>query len=275
MKVTFLMIAALLLINSYSLSGQEKVYLDKSYRWTSDKEKAVEYAVITKEKRKLFKVEFFTLDGKPKGMGHYSKYTEDPRERVKDGLCTYFYANGKDSLVSNYKDNRPEGQSITYYPDGSARLMATYRNGRKEGKLMQYYPNGKLRREENYLAGKSTGGKLFSPEGNELPFEPYEVPAEFPGGKEALLQIVADATKYPKEAIKYKKQGKVIIGFVIDKQGKMQRLMISRSVDPLLDEEALRIVKAIATSYIWTPARIDGKPVNMRYTLPINFRLPI
>lgn len=274
MKVKFLTIV-ILLISCYSLWGQEKVYLDKSYRWTSDKEKAVEYAVITKEKRKQLKVEFFTLDGRRKGMGHYSKYTEDPRQRVKNGVCTYLYANGKDSLVSIYKDNRLEGQSIAYYPNGSPRLISTYKEGTRDGKLIQYYPSGALRRQEFYKNKECTEGKLFAEDGSELLFEPYEVHAEFPGGREALLQLIANATKYPAKAIQYKQQGNVVIGFVINKQGKMQRLTIVRSVAPLLDEEAMRIVEAIAASYTWTPARIDGNPVNIRYNIPINFRLPI
>lgn len=274
MKVKFLTIA-ILLISCNSLWGQKKVYLDKSYRWTSDKEKAVEYAVITKEKRKQLKVEFFTLDGRRKGMGYYSKYTADPHQRVRNGVCTYFYANGKDSLSNIYKDNRLEGQSLAYYPDGSPRLISTYKEGTRDGKLIQYYPSGALRRQEVYKNRECTKGKLFAEDGSELLFEPYEVHAEFPRGREALLQLIVNAIKYPAKAIQYKQQGNVVIGFVINKQGKMQRLMIVKSVAPLLDEEAMRIVEAIAASYTWAPAHIDGNPVNMRYTIPINFRLPI
>lgn len=276
MKAKFLTIVSSLLISCYtfSVSAQEKVYIDKFYKWTTDQTKAKEYAIINKEKKHLFKVEFYTLDGNLKGAGYYSNYTEDPRERVKNGMHTYLYANGKDSLIANYKDNRLEGQSINYYPDGSPQLMSVYKEGRRDGKLIQYYPNGTLRRQEIYKDGECTEGKLFAEDGSELPFEPYEVKAEFPGGVKELMQLCRTAN-YPAEAIRNKEAGNVIIIFTIDKNGKMQTPRITKSVSPALDKEALRLCKNIAETYTWTPAKIDGKPVNIRYTLPFVFRLPI
>ena len=92
----------------------------------------------------------------------------------------------------------------------------------------------------------------------------------FPGGNVLMLKYLADNIKYPASAVKAKKQGRVIIAFVIQKDGSVTNARIVKSVDPELDAEALRIVKAMPN---WTPGTQDGKPVNVRYTIPVVFSL--
>lgn len=273
MKSTILATVALLFIGS-TLSAQKTVYLDKQAYWTDDKEKAIEYAVITQESKYQTKVEFYTLDGRAKGVCNYADYTENPKKRVRNGQSTYLYANGKDSLVSIFRDNRLEGQRIIYYPDGATKLISTYKEGKLNGKFVEYYPDGKLRREESYTDGKCDGGKLLAADGNELEFEPYFVGAEFPGGVEAFVMLLAKNIKYPTDAVRAKIQGKVIIRFIIDKQGQMIAPRIVTSVNRSLDGEALRVIEAIAQTLRWNPAKEDGEPKRISYTAPVNFRLP-
>lgn len=275
MKGVFLtIIAVLLFTGSSTLSAQKIVYVDKHFQWTTDKEKAVEYAVISKAKKKQTKVEFYTLDGRLKGIGHYSAYTKEPKNRVRNGVCTFLYANGKDSLVNIYKENRLEGQSIAYYPEGNTKLIITYKDGKMEGKLVGYYPDGKLRREESYLNDKCTDGKLLAADGSELSFEPYFVAPEFPGGIDALAKLLKDNLAYPLDAVRAKTEGKVILRIVIDEKGHMTAPRLISGVDPLLDKEAMRIVEAIGRTHTWTPGKIDGEAKRISYTLPINFHLP-
>lgn len=274
MKGTILTIAALLFIGSSTLSAQKTVYLDNHFRWITDKEKAVEYAVITRESKKQTKVEFYTLDGRLKGIGRYSAYTEEPKERVRNGVCTFLYANGRDSLVSIFKENRLEGQSLIYYPEGATKLVTTYKEGIMDGKLMQYYPDGKVRREESYTNNECVGGKLLDADGKELEFEPYMVSAEFPGGSEVLKQLLEKKIKYPVDAERARIQGRVIIRFIIDKKGNMITPRIIRPVYPSLDKEALRVVEDIALKYHWTPTKVDGEFKRTSFTIPVMFRLP-
>ena len=282
-----------------TLSAQKKVYLDNHYCWTTNKEKAVEYAVITKEKRKQIKVEFYTLDGRKKGVGSYSAYKKDPKTRVKNGVCTYLYPSGKDSLVTVFKDNLPAGQHIAYYPEGGTKFIQTFKEGKREGKalqhypngnikqiqtfskgkmngqLLQYYKNGQVRREEFYTDDKCTGGKLFSSKGEELEFEPYVVMPEFPGGIKALMELLRTVYKYPEDALKAKMEGRVVIQFTIDTKGKMNNPKVVSSVYPPLDKEALRIVETIGIAYKWSPGKLGGKYRSIKYTIPIRFRLPV
>ena len=92
----------------------------------------------------------------------------------------------------------------------------------------------------------------------------------FPGGNVLMLKYLADNIKYPASAIKAKKQGRVIVGFIVQKDGSITHAKIVRSIDPELDAEALRVVKGMPK---WTPGTQLGKPVSVKYTLPVKFSL--
>lgn len=263
------------LLTAFSSSfAQDKILLTKKGEWTKEKDKATSYVLVYPKKDKLIKVEEFALDGRKKAVWHYSKYKEDRRQRVKQGLHTAFYANGKDSLVVNYADNKKVGQSNTFFPDGTLRFMCHFQDGQLNGKFVQYYRDGALRREEYYENGKCTGGKLFNRKGEELEHEPYQIFPEFPhGGIAALQMLIAEVVKYPQDAQKAKIEGRVHISFVVDQEGKMIEPKLIKKVYPSIDEEALRAFHAIAATYRWKPGYIDGKPKKVKFTIPLNFRL--
>jgi TonB family protein len=93
---------------------------------------------------------------------------------------------------------------------------------------------------------------------------------EFPGGEDALRQEISRNVKYPVLSQENGVQGKVYVTFVVAKDGSVVDTKIARGVDPLLDEEALRVVNNLPK---WIPGKQDGKPVNVSYTVPINFVL--
>ena len=101
-------------------------------------------------------------------------------------------------------------------------------------------------------------------------YDVTETLPQFPGGQGVMMKYLAANIKYPASAVKAKKQGRVIVAFVIQKDGSVTNARIVKSVDPELDAEALRIVKAMPN---WTPGTQDGKPVNVRYTIPVVFSL--
>ena len=92
----------------------------------------------------------------------------------------------------------------------------------------------------------------------------------FPGGQVLMLKYLADNIKYPASAVKAKKQGRVIVGFIVQKDGSITHAKIVRSIDPELDAEALRVVKGMPK---WTPGTQLGKPVSVKYALPVKFSL--
>ena len=92
----------------------------------------------------------------------------------------------------------------------------------------------------------------------------------FPGGQSALLAYLSEEIEYPTIAKEKRVQGRVIVEFVVGKDGSISEAKIVRSVDPYLDKEALRV---IGTMPKWTPGKQRGKPVRVKYTVPITFRL--
>ncbi len=93
---------------------------------------------------------------------------------------------------------------------------------------------------------------------------------EYPGGMKALRRYIAKTTNYPAIARENDIQGTVYVKFVVTKTGKVDQVQISRGVDPLLDEEALRVVKSMPN---FTPGRQGGKAVSVWYSVPIVFKL--
>lgn len=93
---------------------------------------------------------------------------------------------------------------------------------------------------------------------------------EFPGGIEGLAKYLQKNIQYPKEAMQAGIEGKVIVSFVIDKQGLVQNAKIIKSMREDFDEEALRVVRAMPK---WRPGTQKGKRVAVSFNLPIAFKL--
>ena len=100
---------------------------------------------------------------------------------------------------------------------------------------------------------------MFDKHGTEMAHQPYFVFPSFPGGIENLMKLVANVTKYPEDAWKQKAEGRVILQFVVDEEGKMTYPKILQSVRYDIDKEAIRAFEAIADVYRWSPGYQDGE----------------
>jgi TonB family protein len=101
-------------------------------------------------------------------------------------------------------------------------------------------------------------------------YQKVDVMPVFPGGDEALLKYVADSTHYPKEAKEKGIQGKVIARFMVKKDGSVSDVSILKGVNPLLDNEAIRVVKTLPK---FTPGELNGKKVPVWFMIPITYAL--
>ncbi len=98
-----------------------------------------------------------------------------------------------------------------------------------------------------------------------------EIQPSFVGGEQKLKEYLSKEVVYPEEAKKDSIEGRVVIQFVIDKDGSISDAKVAKSLHPLFDNEALRVVKAMPK---WIPGKIGGKPMKTKYMLPIKFKLP-
>ena len=105
---------------------------------------------------------------------------------------------------------------------------------------------------------------------NDMVFDVVEVMPQFPGGQIAMLQYLMKNIKYPEQAVKEGIQGRVTVRFIVEKDGSISDVKPVLSVHPLLNKEAVRVVESMPK---WTPGKQNGKPVRVRYNLPVMFKL--
>ena len=101
----------------------------------------------------------------------------------------------------------------------------------------------------------------------------YEVCEQMPtyeGGDAALLKYITDSVKYPELAKKHGVQGRLVIGFIVEKDGSLTDVKVLRPVDIDLDAEVLRVIKGMPK---WIPGCQDEQLVRVRYNVPVSFRL--
>ncbi len=101
-------------------------------------------------------------------------------------------------------------------------------------------------------------------------FDVVEQMPSFPGGQGALMNYLNSNIKYPVIAEENGIQGRVVVQFVVGKDGSISNVHVVKSVDPSLDKEAVRVVKNMPK---WIPGKQNGQSVTVRYTLPVTFRL--
>ena len=102
-------------------------------------------------------------------------------------------------------------------------------------------------------------------------YEVVEVMPKFKGGESAMMEFLMMNMKYPQAAVKAKQQGRAVVGFVVRKDGTVSDVHITKSAGhAVLDEEAIRVVKAMPA---WKPGKQKGEPVNVKYSVPITFKL--
>ena len=108
------------------------------------------------------------------------------------------------------------------------------------------------------------------PEVSNKVFDVVEQMPSYPGGTSALMSYLHSSIKYPVVAQENGVQGRVIVGFVVERDGSITDVNILKSVDPSLDREAARVVRSMPR---WTPGKQNGQAVRVKYNVPVTFRL--
>ena len=116
---------------------------------------------------------------------------------------------------------------------------------------------------------KADAPEAIVPVPDDKMYDVVEEQPSFPGGQGALMTYLRETIKYPAEAAKQGIEGRVIVQFVVGSDGTVGDAKVMRGVDPLLDQEALRVINAMPK---WTPGKQDGKVVAVKYTIPVTFR---
>ena len=251
-------------IASHSIAQTDTVYFDQD--WDTCAKNVAHYSrVVQKEMKGLAVVDYYP-NGKIKMTGTYD--VDSPKN--KQGYFKSFDEDGLLKSEGNYINNKTEGLHKRYNAEGSLWLEEEISNGQNNGTLKTYFTSGAIKRIEQYKNGKFIDGKCFATSGLDTAFYPYQEMPEFIGGVEALYTFLEKKVHYPKPARKAKIEGTVHVLFVVDVEGNVTDIKVKKRGNQYLDEEAIRV---LSLSPKWKPGTIEGRAVNVFFTIPIKFLL--
>ena len=129
----------------------------------------------------------------------------------------------------------------------------------------EYVKNGKKE-----IVGVTVKTKEPAEDSEEGAFDVVEQMPEFPGGMAEMMKFLSMNVKYPVEAMKNGIEGRVLVQFIVEKDGNISSAKVVQKVNEQLDAEAVRVVNAMPK---WKPGKQKGQPVRVKFTIPISFRL--
>ena len=216
------------------------------------------------------------------------KYPAEAQQKGEQGRVMVQFVVGKDGKLSDIKIMRSISPTLDAEAIRVIKAMPTWKPGTQRGQAVavKYTIPISFSLEPEGIKDEEQGDIRMIAKGNvkavyDLPveqdnnstdevFQVVENMPEFPGGMAELMKFLQQNIKYPEQAQKDSIQGRVIVQFTIKKTGEVSDPTIMRSVSPELDAEAIRVINAMP---LWTPGEQKGEPVNVKFTLPIQFRL--
>lgn len=223
--------------------AQDTIYYNFDGEKVDTKLKAAYYQTLVKENvrsNKLLERQYY-MSGQPKKETYYLELNK----KIKDGTQKIWYNNGQLKSAVDYVDNKYQGNVLTYWE------------------------NGQLKRKDTFENDKFLSGACYDSIGNHIQHFEFLVFPTFPGGDKMLLEYLKKNIRYPSLALEHGIYGRVVIKFVVAKDGTPTKFGIKTSVDRDLDMEAMRVVRAMPK---WTPCYYDGEPLDFWYLLPIVFK---
>ncbi len=190
---------------------------------------------------------------------------------MKIGKFINYDTLGNVTGVSTYELDTLNGPNILYWLSGAKQQEGVYFKGKRFGDWKVYYENGNLASKENYSKlGELLESNYFDMEGKPTTKDKIETPPIFPGGMDKFYKLLGDNIKFPPDFAERNIHGSVLISFMINETGALEDIKVEKKLHPQLDQEALRVVKQ---SPKWIPGTLIGKPIKVKYSMPISFNI--
>jgi TonB family protein len=197
-------------------------------------------------------------------------FTDDSCKK-NQGESIWYSEKGEKTMLITYTAGELDGKKIIYYAGGKVSIEGFYKMGKNDGDWAAYYESGKISGKAHYENGEQTNAEFYNEDGSvNKKINAFEQESEFPGGTGALSRFLSSNLHYPTKAFKAQIEGRVIVQFIVDKEGKVTNIEVIKSVDESLDKEAIRVVSKMPA---WSPAIWGGKYVKSFKRLPIDFKL--
>ena len=200
------------------------------------------------------------------------RYPEAAKKAGTEGRVTVQFVVEKDGSISNVKTIREVSPDLDQEAIRVISEMPKWKPGTQRGEpvRVRYTVPVVFRLSE---PATDQSGEVVGVSKEAEPSDVYEVVEQmpqFPGGFSEMMKYLGNNIQYPSEAHKNGIQGRVAVQVIIDTEGRVTNTRVVKGVDPYLDAEAIRVVSSMPK---WNPGMQDGKPVNVKFLIPIMFRL--
>lgn len=211
-----------------------------------------------------------------KYIGENIKYPEEAKKKNMQGRVYVAFIVNQDGSISDTRIIRGASPLLDAEALRVIGSMPKWKPGMQKGKAVRVQYSVPV----VFSLKKQKGGditahsaqfvpKEIKPDANGI-YEVAEEMPQFPGGMGKLMEYISKNMQYPAEAQKQKVGGRVVVQMVVDAEGNVTNPRILQGVNPLLDKEALRLMKDMPK---WTPGKQNGEAVAVKYTLPVMFQL--
>lgn len=205
------------------------------------------------------------LTAMTKWLGENLKYPEAAVKNKEEGRVVLQFTIRQDGSITDVKVMRSVSKALDAEAVRVVSCMPKWTPGKQGGKPV----NVKYMLPVTFRLPDAAKAACAPVVGDGVVDECDELP-QYPGGIPGVVAYLSKNIKYPKAAAENKIEGRVVVEFVINKDGSVSNVVVKRSVNQLLDAEAVRVISRMPK---WTPGKQDGKPVNVKYTLPVIFKL--
>lgn len=197
-----------------------------------------------------------------KANKYYYRVIKENTDR-KTFFIKDFYSTGAIQMEGTYSSLNPDiknGNFVWFYPNGKKKMESVFRQDEMI-KFAEWDENGVLKKSPDIV-------KVTDSETGEEGMAAIERAPSFKGGISALSKFISKNIRYPRELEKEGVTGKVVVRFTVTRDGDVIDPEVIKSVHPLLDAEAIRVVKLMKK---WEPGKQYGKFIDVKFTLPFNF----
>lgn len=244
-------VVGLLLFLGRSAAAQDTLYFDDNFEPVSNRTNARfretrEYDSVETQR---CAVTTTLTTGETISVVRYSDYAEG----IRDGLSSFYFANGKPCLETEYQDGQWEGNETCYYPGGQLKSKEFRKDGRV-GFGNYYNPDGSEKTEISW---------------DEIMHLDMIRPVSFRGENYIPVAYLRSALRFPRSALRDGEPELAILSFVVEKNGSISGLkIVTPTPSPVLNREALRVVANMGK---WEPHQVNGVPERYRFLFPVLF----
>lgn len=288
-KLAFIFLIALTKIAFCQNSKQDTTLVYNSPMYTKDPVRS-KWTPVVKKVGELYQVTFYDKKNVAQELINF----EDKDLKVRKGEYAR-YIGGKTQSKGMYDKGHKNGEWLTYVKDGSLKKsenfyygkldgsfaeywdgqqikeQGSYENGRKIGLWKLFYEDGKLAGEENYdVYGKKEKSSYFHKNGEPAKYEDLFTLPSYEGGLTEFYNFLGTKIQYPRTSARERIEGTVKLSFTVKKDGTVEDVSVISAPNEELGEEAMRV---LSMSRNWIPGKMFGEVVNVKYNIPIKFKL--